>query len=79
MDDLLADRGLVRDITAEGGMNLGEEEKRVLSEILVNGEQTADQLAASLEISAAEINGIVTIMEMKGLVCTSLGKIFIAI
>ncbi len=79
MDDLLADRGLVRDLSAEGGIDLGEEEKKVLSEILANGEQTADQLADALKMTAAEINGIVTIMEMKGLVCTSLGKIFIAI
>ena len=50
----------------------------MLAEILSKGERTADQLAASLKITAAEINGIVTIMEMKGIVCTSLGKIFIA-
>ena len=79
MDDLLAERGLITDLSETGGMELGEEEKRVLAEILANGEQTADQLAAALKITAAEVNGIVTIMEMKGIVCTSLGKIFIAI
>lgn len=79
MEDLLAERGLITDLSETGGMELGEEEKRVLAEILANGEQTADQLAAALKITAAEVNGIVTIMEMKGIVCTSLGKIFIAI
>ena len=79
MEDLLAERGLVRNLSEEEGLMLGDEEKEVLSELLANGEQTADQLALSLRKTAAEINGIVTIMEMKGIVCTSLGKIFIAI
>lgn len=78
MDDLLADRGLSGGISEDGDMVLGEEEKKVLGEILANGEQTVDQLAGALGITAAEVNGIVTIMEMKGIVCTSLGKIFIA-
>ena len=78
MDDLLADRGLFNGIPEEADLVLGDEEKKVLAEILVNGERTSDQLAAALEITAAEINGIVTIMEMKGILCTSLGKIFIA-
>lgn len=77
MDDLLADRGLFNDFS-EAEMELGIEEKKILDEILKKGERTADQLAAELKISVAEINGIVTIMEMKGIVCTSLGKIFIA-
>lgn len=78
IDDLLTDRGLYREVSEEEAQALGEQEKMVLAEILVNGEQTADQLAASLGIHAAEVNGIVTILEMKGIVCTSLGKIFIA-
>ena len=78
MDDLLTDRSLSGRMSEEAELVLGEDEKRVLAEILANGERTADQLAASLKITAAEINGIVTIMEMKGIVCTSLGKIFIA-
>lgn len=78
MEDLLSDRGLFDGLPEEVEQILGEEEKMVLAEILSNGERTADQLADSLEITAAEINGIVTIMEMKGIVCTSMGKIFIA-
>lgn len=78
MDDLLADRGLIREFSESEQMVLGKEEKRVLSEIMIAGEQTADQLAATLGMPVAEINGIVTIMEMKGIVCTSMGKIFIA-
>ncbi len=78
MDDLLADRGLFSGLNEIDELMLGVEEKKILAAILANGEQTADQLASSLKITAAEINGIVTIMEMKGIVCTSLGKIFIA-
>ena len=78
LDDLLTDRGL--GIT--GGDNilsqLGAEEKAVLEQLLTGGEQTVDQMSRSLKIPVAELNGIITIMEMKGIICTSLGKIFIA-
>jgi len=77
MDDLLVARGLYR-TAGEERLVLGEQEKRVLEEILSKGERTADQLGAVLSLSPAEINGIITIMEMKGIVCSSLGKIFIA-
>lgn len=77
-DDLLADRGLYNGLHEEEHLQLGDEEKKILARLLECGEQTADQLATSLKITAAEINGIVTILEMKGIVCTSLGKIFIA-
>ena len=78
MDDLLADRGLAADLHEGSIMELGEEEKLVMKEILSKGEMTAEQLAVSLKMQPAEVSGIVTIMEMKGLLCSSLGKIFIA-
>ncbi len=78
MDDLLTDCGLNGRMSEEVTVMLGEQEKSVLLEILANGERTADQLAAALRIPPAEINALITILEMKGIVCTSLGKIFIA-
>jgi len=78
LDDLLTARGLSGKIRDEEEILLGEQEKMILKEILAGGERTADQLSRRLEMPAAEINAIVTILEMKGIVCTSLGKIFIA-
>lgn len=78
LDDILSDRGLLLNFSQEMVSHLGGIEKKVMEQLAGKGEMTADQLKNLLNISVAEVNGIVTIMEMKGLVCTSLGKIFIA-
>ena len=78
LDDILTARGLGGNVVHDAELALGEEEKQVLKELVSGGERTADQLSYALNLPVAEINGIVTILEMKGIVCTSLGKIFIA-
>ena len=78
LDDILTARGLGGNVVPDDELALGEEEKQVLKELVSGGERTADQLSYALNLPVAEINGIVTILEMKGIVCTSLGKIFIA-
>lgn len=78
LDDILTARGLSGKMTDKIEIALGEQEKKVLAEILEGGEITADQLSCRLGLPAAEINAIVTVLEMKGIVCTCLGKIFIA-
>ena len=39
---------------------------------------SADELAFELKVSPAKVNAMVAIMEMKGVLSTALGKIFIA-
>ena len=78
LDDILVARGLGRMAAQTMEHDLGEQEKELLTELLSGGERTADQLSYALKMPVAEINAIVTILEMKGIVCTSLGKIFIA-
>lgn len=78
LDDLIADLGL-----NQKNINLVEElfseaEKNILIQLAKHGEMTVDQLCLRTKLSVSEVNGIVTILEMKGAVCTELGKIFIA-
>lgn len=78
LDDLLSDLGVKgRDLLC-AEWALGKDEKVIYEAVADGGEMTADDLCGRLGRSSAEINGIVTILEMKGLLCTALGKIFIA-
>ncbi|MBQ6686715.1 MAG: DNA-processing protein DprA [Firmicutes bacterium] len=57
---------------------LGEEERRVVKFLLQNGEANTEQLVRSTGLSASKLNGLVTVLEMKGIVSTAIGKIFLA-
>ena len=78
LDDILDDLGLSQKKHIIIEENFGEDEKRVLRELLRHGEMSVDQLCAATGMVPAEAGGIVTILEMKGVICSSLGKIFIA-
>ena len=79
IDDILEDLGITRkeEITniIEG---LGEDERKIVLCLQEGGEMTTDYLCQRLEINPAKVNGIITVLEMKGLVHSSLGKIFLA-
>ena len=57
---------------------LGADEKGIVKYLLQNGEANTEQLVRSTGLSASKINGLVTILEMKGIVSTAIGKIFLA-
>ena len=79
IDDILREIGVRTESgpqdAAEG---LGADERAVYGEVRENGEVTADFIARRLNKSVAEINGIVGILEIKGFLVTSMGKIFVA-
>ncbi|MGI6721778.1 MAG: DNA-processing protein DprA [Anaerovoracaceae bacterium] len=58
--------------------SMGEHEKAVYRALLDGREMTIGELSQALRLGPSRVNGIVTILEMKGLVYTSLGKVFIA-
>ena len=62
----------------EKGSNLGSAEKGVISVLKEYGELPFDDLAKRLKISISELNGIVSVLEIKGLVFSEMGKIMIA-
>ncbi|MBQ8590068.1 MAG: DNA-processing protein DprA [Firmicutes bacterium] len=57
---------------------LGDDEKAIIRFLLCNGEATTDQLMGVTGFSTSKINGLVTVLEMKGIVSTAIGKIFLA-
>lgn len=62
----------------KGESVLGEDEKRIIKQLLEQGEVNTEQLVRATGLSASKINGLVTVLEMKGIVSTAIGKIFLA-
>ena len=78
LEDLLEDLGISSVPSENFEKNFGSEENRVLRALKGQGEMTVDQLCSAIGRPVSETSGIVTILEMKGAICTSFGKIFIA-
>ena len=81
VDDLRAD--LQIDRTAlwekEAVKKTGAEEQKILKVLGAGGEVTIDQLAMRTGMTAGRVNGLVSVLEMKGLVMTALGRVFLNI
>ncbi|MCI9598309.1 MAG: DNA-protecting protein DprA [Firmicutes bacterium] len=78
LEDLLTDLGLGTEAAKEFEKNLGEEELRLVEILAKEGEMTQEQLCVASGRPASLVSGMVTILEMKGVICMYLGKIFIA-
>ena len=78
MSDLLEAMGVCGMDDDEAVRLLGPEEKQVYDMLKTTGEMTADEISMRLSMPAGRVNGIVSVMEMKGAVFSALGKIFIA-
>jgi len=77
-DDLLDDLGIKREPTANRLKGLGKAESDIVKLIESNGEVTVDLLCRLTGKNPPEINGIITVLEIKGMVYTFMGKIFVA-
>lgn len=71
--DILSDMG----ITKSSKMNLGMDEKKVLTAINDMGEYTLSELSKKTGMNEKQAAGIVSVLEIKGFVCTQAGRIFI--
>lgn len=78
IDDLLNDGGITPSVGEEVYDNMGEDEKKVFDVINSGGEVTVEEIYHKTNIKPSVINGIITILEMKGIIFSSFGKIFIA-
>lgn len=78
LDDLLRDLGVEKKQQDAKYLNLGQDEKKVLALLEREGELSLDALGYALGISVGKVTGIVTILEMKGITYTALGKVFVA-
>ena len=75
INDILIDAGVYNN---EETKKLGRDEKLIYDILSENGEMRLDQLCEAAGKRKSIVSSIVTILEIKGLVFTSFGKIFIA-
>jgi len=61
-----------------GISRLGEDERRLFEIARESGEISVESLRRRAGMSAAEIAGLVSVLEMKGMVYCELGKIIVA-
>ena len=78
IDDLIFDLGLNAPPSKGFTDNLAKDEIEVLNIVKSSGEITIDMLCSRLHLPPGKVIGIVTVLEMKGIVASSLGKIFLA-
>lgn len=79
MEDVLVELGInMKNKHKSKNPELGSDEKSVFDFIKNNGEVTADLIADMLNKPVSEVNALISILEIKGLVLTYMGKICIA-
>lgn len=78
VDDIFTGMGLAPKVSEAELEQLGEDEQAVYSIVKENGEVTVDFICRVLGKTPVYVNGIVTVLEIKGLVAYNLGKIFLA-
>lgn len=79
IDDIIDELGITRSVGIDlTENNLGRDEKEVYEYILQAGETSTDLICRSIGKLPSEVNAIITILEMKGLLHTAMGKVFVA-
>jgi DNA processing protein len=79
IDDIINELGIKTDekMKAEH-LCLGADEKQIYELVLQSGEISVDELSQKSKKTISQIKGIVSILEIKGVLDSALGKIFIA-
>lgn len=78
IEDIFTDMGIQTGGKKGVLSQLGEAERKVYEVICACGETTIDEIYHKVNMKLPEISGIITILEMKGIIFSSLGKIFVA-
>lgn len=78
IDDIFDTLGIEKKHRNDIFKQLGADEQKIINVILKEGEVSADYICQKVGLKVSEVNAIVTILEMKGLVYSYLGKVFIA-
>lgn len=78
IDDILADFKIETDLVASYSELLSSEEKRVTAAIKSHGEMSIDHLAGEIGLPIGALTSVVTLLEIKGVVSTGAGKVFIS-
>jgi len=78
LDDVVRAVGLTAKSVSSGADGLSELERQVVALVEQNGEVTLEFLCRKLKKNPVDMNGIVMILEIKGVLATNFGKIFVA-
>ena len=76
IDDLLTDMGIHIPVTDPQVKGLGDDEMRIYEAIVRNGEMSVEDIQLATNMRPQQISGIITILEMKGLIFSSMGRFF---
>lgn len=77
-DELIEDLGIKRKEVESIKKTLGKDEIIIFDALEIMGESTIDKICIKTGKSASQVSGIITLLEMKGIVLSYMGKIFIA-
>jgi DNA processing protein len=78
IDDILADLGIATDIVSSFSGILSDEEQRVITALRLNGELSIDRLATEAGLPIGALTSVVTLLEIKGVLRTGAGKVFLS-
>ena len=76
VDDILEDLNITSSHQESRTMNLTPEESKIYEVLINNGEISIDALAQLAEMSIESVISMVSIMEIKGIICYTAGKVF---
>ncbi|MBN7772033.1 DNA-processing protein DprA [Clostridium aminobutyricum] len=78
VDDIFDVLGVKKKEKENSFNHLGEDEKKILSVIMQASEVSIDFICKHVKMEPSQVIPILTILEMKGIIYSSLGKIFVA-
>ena len=78
LDDLFVDMGICPAVSPDRIRKMGADEYAVYQVIAERGEITAEEISFGVEIPLGKVHGILTVLEMKGVIFSAMGKFFVA-
>ena len=76
IDDIIRDMGISPGSDHDAPAKLGEDESKIYDLLSDSGEMTVDEICEKIMLSPEKVNSVLTVLEIKGLTASSLGKIF---
>lgn len=76
IDDIIRDMGISPSGDHDAPAKLGKDESKIYDLLSDSGEMTVDEICEKIMLSPEKVNSVLTVLEIKGLTASSLGKIF---
>ena len=78
LDDVLTDFGIHRTMDTRAMEGLGADEKLICEAIQRHGELSVNDVSRLITMPVSKVTGLVTVLEMKGILCNYSGKIMLS-